>query len=88
MPKRNKIEKSFKSFDDLKLASPAEYYRRAFPDISTNREMVKVLCPFHDDTRPSLSINMNGIIPQRFHTPYLEHMCTFVLHIVIVQCIV
>jgi len=58
MPKRNKIEKSFKSFDDLKLASPAEYYRRAFPDISTNREMVKVLCPFHDDTRPSLSINM------------------------------
>ena len=45
-------------FDNLNLIAPAEYYRQAFPGIFTNREWVTVLCPFHDDTRPSLSINV------------------------------
>ena len=38
--------------------TPSEYYSNQFPGISTNRKFVKVKCPFHDDTRPSLSINL------------------------------
>ena len=49
-----------KSFDDLNLISPAEYYHRVFPDISTNRDWIKVRCPFHDDNNPSLSINLKA----------------------------
>ena len=52
------LSRKFESFNDLNLIAPAEYYRRAFPDISTNKEWAKVLCPFHNDTRPSLSINL------------------------------
>jgi hypothetical protein len=44
--------------DHLRLPSPASYYSMQFPGISTNRKLVKVICPFHDDTRPSLSINL------------------------------
>ena len=50
--------RKFRSFDDLKLISPSEYYRQVFPGISANQKWAKVLCPFHDDTRPSLSINL------------------------------
>jgi len=46
------------NFDHLHLPSPASYYSVQFPGISTNRKLVKVICPFHDDTRPSLSINL------------------------------
>ena len=38
--------------------TPSEYYSMQFPGINTNRKFVKVICPFHDDTRPSLSINL------------------------------
>jgi DNA primase len=38
--------------------TPVEYYLIQFPGINTNRSMVKVLCPFHDDTSPSLSVNL------------------------------
>ena len=45
-------------FDRTCLPSPSSYYSYQFPGISTNRTMVKVICPFHDDTDPSLSINL------------------------------
>ena len=38
--------------------TPSEYYLMQFPGINTNHKFVKVLCPFHEDTRASLSINM------------------------------
>ena len=44
--------------DQTYLPSPSSYYSNQFPGISTNRTMVKVICPFHDDTDPSLSINL------------------------------
>ncbi len=46
------------NFDRLRLPSPASYYLMQFPGINTNHKFVKVLCPFHEDTRPSLSINL------------------------------
>ena len=46
------------NFDRLRLPSPASYYSMQFPGININRKFVKVLCPFHEDTRPSLSIDM------------------------------
>jgi DNA primase len=53
------MSKSPKSpLDDLNLISSAEYYSSQFPGIETNGKFAKVLCPFHDDTRPSLSINL------------------------------
>jgi hypothetical protein len=45
------------SFDDYNLPSPIVYYGQAFPKLPINREWVKVICPFHDDHQPSLSIN-------------------------------
>jgi hypothetical protein len=46
------------SFDNYNLPSPAAYYGRTFPKLSTGREWAKVTCPFHDDSHPSLSINL------------------------------
>jgi hypothetical protein len=46
------------SFDDYNLPSPASYYDRVFPNLLINREWAKVICPFHDDNHPSLSINL------------------------------
>ena len=37
-----------------------EYFKKYFSDVEQNEwgaEEVKVLCPFHSDTRPSASIN-------------------------------
>ena len=45
-------------FSDYVLPTPVEYYSKYFSNISTNREWAKVLCPFHDDHKPSLSINL------------------------------
>ena len=45
-------------FSDYVLPTPVEYYSKNFSNISTNREWAKVLCPFHDDHKPSLSINL------------------------------
>jgi|TARA_Y100000294_G_scaffold140878_1_gene134743 hypothetical protein len=47
-----------RSFADYVLPAPVEYYSKNFSNISTNREWAKVLCPFHDDHKPSLSINL------------------------------
>jgi DNA primase len=38
--------------------TPTEYYSKQFPSITTKRKIAKVICPFHDDTHPSLSINL------------------------------
>jgi|GEM_PF-1722142 len=48
---------------DLKnysLPSPREYYSRLFPELPSGRDWGKVICPFHDDHHPSLSINLRG----------------------------
>ena len=42
------------------LPTPSSYYSNQFPGISTDRTMAKVLCPFHDDHHPSLSINIEA----------------------------
>ena len=46
------------SLDDYNLPSPVDYYSRTFPDLSTSQDWAKVICPFHDDHHPSLSINL------------------------------
>ena len=53
------IPRRKQSLDDYNLPSPVDYYGRTFPNLSTSREWAKVICPFHDDHRPSLSINLN-----------------------------
>jgi len=45
------------NFNRNLLPLPANYYSKQFPKIRINSEWVKVLCPFHDDHNPSLSIN-------------------------------
>ncbi|SVD90704.1 uncharacterized protein METZ01_LOCUS443558 [marine metagenome] len=47
------------SLDDYNLPSPVDYYGRIFPDLSTSQDWATVICPFHDDHHPSLSINLN-----------------------------
>jgi len=42
------------------LPTPARYYSIEFPGLKIKSEWVKVICPFHDDHNPSLSINMVG----------------------------
>ena len=46
------------TFDDYNLPSPAIYYSRALLKLPGSREWAKVICPFHDDNHPSLSINL------------------------------
>lgn len=46
------------SFDDYNLPSPVNYYLKIFPNIPFRQDWIKVLCPFHDDHSPSLSINL------------------------------
>ena len=41
------------------LPSPRNYYSEQFPDMKLDSVWAMVLCPFHDDTKPSLSINLN-----------------------------
>ena len=48
------------SFDDYHLPSPIDYYLKSFPNIPFRQDWAKVLCPFHDDCNPSLSINLKG----------------------------
>jgi hypothetical protein len=47
-------------FDRLSLPSPINYYRTHFSSIPVklDREWINVLCCFHDDKDPSLSINL------------------------------
>ena len=46
------------SLGDYNLPSPVDYYGRIFPDLSTSQDWATVICPFHDDHHPSLSINL------------------------------
>ena len=46
------------SIEKYNLPSPLSYYGRIFPKLPFNREWAKVICPFHDDHHPSLSINL------------------------------
>lgn len=54
----NEGEISVANFEHTFRLTPPEYYSHQFPGISTNRKSVKVKCPFHNDHRPSLSINL------------------------------
>jgi hypothetical protein len=47
-----------RSFADYVLPTPVEYYSNTFSKISTSQEWAKVICPFHDDHHPSLSVNL------------------------------
>ena len=58
LAKNFKGETTMATFEHELHLTPSEYYLTQFPGISTNRKFVKVKCPFHDDTRPSLSINL------------------------------
>lgn len=50
----------FRNFDRNLLPTPKEYYAQQFLNLRTNsnNEWLSVLCPFHDDHNPSLSINL------------------------------
>ncbi len=47
-----------RSFADYVLPAPVDYYHKVFKNISCRQDWVKVICPFHDDHHPSLSINL------------------------------
>ena len=50
-----------RKFDRSLLPTPAAYYSKQFQNLKIKSEWVKVRCCFHDDSTPSLSINMvNG----------------------------
>lgn len=52
--------KQFKTspFKREALPTPAKYYSEQFSDLKIKGEWVQVHCPFHEDQKPSLSINM------------------------------
>lgn len=55
----NFTTKQYKNkFDRALLPTPASYYCKQFPGLKTRSEWVKVRCCFHDDSTPSLNINM------------------------------
>ncbi|MCW8452510.1 CHC2 zinc finger domain-containing protein [Legionella quinlivanii] len=47
-----------RKFDRSLLPTPAAYYSKQFQTLKIKSEWVKVKCCFHDDSTPSLSINM------------------------------
>jgi hypothetical protein len=47
-----------RKFDRSLLPAPEAYYNKEFPKLKIKSEWVKVHCCFHDDSTPSLSINM------------------------------
>ena len=56
---RNLTTKRYdRKFDRSLLPAPASYYSNEFSGLKTKSEWVNVCCCFHDDFRPSLSINM------------------------------
>jgi len=44
-------------FNKSRLITPRNYYTPFFPQFDIKKKWIKVLCPFHDDEAPSLSIN-------------------------------
>jgi hypothetical protein len=47
-----------RKFERSLLPTPASYYSKVFPNLKIKSEWVKVRCCFHNDSTPSLSINM------------------------------
>lgn len=48
----------YKKFDRTRLPTPASYYSKQFKKLKIKSEKVVVRCCFHEDTTPSLSINL------------------------------
>ncbi|STX44497.1 DNA primase [Legionella donaldsonii] len=47
-----------RKFDRSLLPTPAAYYSKQFQNLKIKSEWIMVRCCFHDDSTPSLSINM------------------------------
>ena len=47
------------TFDLKKIPSPAEYFSGMDYQFKGNGTWRKTICPFHDDSRPSLGVNMD-----------------------------
>jgi DNA primase len=45
-------------FDRKKLPSPVDYYQRQFPKLKVKPKWTNVSCPFHEDSKPSLGIDL------------------------------
>jgi hypothetical protein len=62
---KNRSQSRFKSKRPKKtkpiaLPDPLSFYQEEFPEIETNGEWVKVHCCFHDENKPSLSLNVES----------------------------
>ncbi len=40
------------------LPYPLDYYKRELPSLKVSSKWAMTLCPFHDDHKPSLSVNV------------------------------
>jgi hypothetical protein len=49
---------SRRTLDKELLPSPDQYYLQQFPELKIKSEWVTIKCCFHDDTHPSLGINL------------------------------
>ena len=47
-----------RKFDSSLLPNPMHYYKEQFPKIKTKAGWVQIRCCFHDDSTPSLRINL------------------------------
>lgn len=47
-----------RKFDHRLLPEPTVYYSQEFPALKITGQWVSVCCCFHEDTRPSLSLNL------------------------------
>ena len=47
-----------KRFDKTKLPRPLDYYQNEFDGMNIKHEWAKVPCCFHNDSNPSLNINL------------------------------
>lgn len=47
------------AIDRSALPSARNYYAEQFPNLKLGRVWETVQCPFHEDAKPSLSINLN-----------------------------
>lgn len=53
-------EKSQRGFSRDELPSPFFYYKKIFPNLRPASEWVNVCCCFHNDSKPSLSLNLKS----------------------------
>ena len=52
---RNKYRREF---DRSRLPTPVSYYKTQFEKLKTKSKQVSVICCFHNETTPSLSLNL------------------------------